>query len=144
MPNTSAIDTSGTGRSSSTIMSRFSAVNTSSRRSVVIRTITAEGTVKDATVGSLTIIPEEGQPRAGDGRYGFGPAAIEAARQMVFRPAEYNGQPFEVQINYTYRFSLPPKAVEAEEARGDARALTEALDAVERQVREGRKQPRNR
>ena len=90
---------------------------------VVELTLTAEGTVKEATVGSLTIVPEEGQPRAGDGRYGFGPAAIEAAKQMVFRPAEYGGQPFEVQINYTYRFTLPPKAATPEEVVDQTRGV---------------------
>jgi TonB family protein len=84
---------------------------------VVELSITAEGAVDRATVGSLTIIPETGEPRAGDGRYGFGPAATEAAQKMRFKPAEYNGVPFAVQINFTYRFSLPPKP---EEPEGDA------------------------
>jgi len=78
---------------------------------VVELTISAEGTVTSASAGSVTIVPEDDLPRAGDGRYGFGEAAVTAARQMVFRPATYGDQPFEVQINYTYRFALPAKPV---------------------------------
>tara|TARA_R110002073_G_scaffold334897_1_gene525481 strand:- start:29364 stop:32117 length:2754 start_codon:yes stop_codon:yes gene_type:complete len=81
---------------------------------VVELTISAEGLVTAAAAGSVTIIPEGDLPRAGDGRYGFGEAAVTAARQMVFSPATYGGQPFEVQINYTYRFALPAKPISAE------------------------------
>ncbi|HLU68310.1 MAG TPA: TonB family protein, partial [Kofleriaceae bacterium] len=88
---------------------------------VVELTISEEGAVTDAAVGSLTVIPESGDPRVGDGRYGFGPAALEAARRMVFRPALMDGKPFAVQINYTFRFVLPPRPEEPEAAEQPAR-----------------------
>lgn len=74
--------------------------------------ISETGAVANAAVGSSTVIPEAGAPRPDDGRYGFGPAAVEAAKQLVFAPAEYDGKPFAVQIEFTYRFALPPKPPE--------------------------------
>ncbi len=56
--------------------------------------------------------------------YGFEPAATKAALQMLFEPAEAEGQPVPVRIAYTVRFQLPkpsaPKA--AQEPGTDAKA----------------------
>ncbi len=85
---------------------------------VVELSISDTGAVENVTVGSLTVVSESGEPRAGDGRYQFGPAALEAAKQMVFRPAEYDGKPFAVQINFTFRFVLPEKPKTTEPVTG--------------------------
>ncbi|OGQ92278.1 MAG: hypothetical protein A2284_03555 [Deltaproteobacteria bacterium RIFOXYA12_FULL_61_11] len=41
---------------------------------------------------------------------GFEEAAMAAAQQFEFEPAELDGQPLAVQISYSYRFVLKPKA----------------------------------
>ncbi|WP_289465378.1 energy transducer TonB, partial [Klebsiella pneumoniae] len=41
---------------------------------------------------------------------GFDEAAIEAARQFEFSPAEINGQPSAIRIQFTYRFAFTPPA----------------------------------
>lgn len=84
-------------------------------------TISDQGVVTNAAITSLTVIPEGGEPSSGDGSYGFGAAAIEAARKLVFTPAEFGGKPFEVQISFTYRFRLPPKQAEPTKPEKPAR-----------------------
>lgn len=83
---------------------------------VVALEISETGTVTNATVASSTVIPETGAPRPDDGRYDFGAAATEAAKRLVFAPAEYGGKPYAVQIDFTYRFTLPPRPPEPVDA----------------------------
>jgi TonB family protein len=47
--------------------------------------------------------------------YGFDEAAIVAALQFEFEPAEMEGKPIAVQLNYRYRFTLTPKPEPAPE-----------------------------
>ncbi|MCB9539352.1 MAG: TonB family protein [Myxococcales bacterium] len=69
----------------------------------LILTIDAEGKVTDAVL--------QGEP-VGDG---FDEAAIEAAKQFVFRPAEMDGKPAPIRIGFTYRFKFVPEAPPPEE-----------------------------
>ncbi len=41
--------------------------------------------------------------------HGFDEAAVEAAKQFVFSPAELDGKPIAVRVNYTHHFLLQPK-----------------------------------
>lgn len=65
---------------------------------VLLVTIEADGTVSAVEVA---------QPAG----HGFDEAAVEAARQFVFRPAEVDGQPAAVQIAYKYAFTLTKEEV---------------------------------
>ncbi|MBM4372744.1 MAG: TonB family protein, partial [Deltaproteobacteria bacterium] len=49
--------------------------------------------------------------------HGFDEAAVSAARQFVFTPAELDGAPASVRIGYTYRFRLEQKPKEGEEGQ---------------------------
>jgi TonB family protein len=101
--------------------------------------ITTEGRVAAAEVESLTVIPEGGAPRAGDGRYGFGPAAVAAAKQLVFSPATYGGEPFEVQVSFTYRFELP--LAEAEEPAPAEAAAAPVVNFAGELIERGTRSP---
>lgn len=83
---------------------------------VVALEISDSGQVVSATAGSATVIPENGAPLPDDGRYGFAQAAVDAAKGLVFTPAQYDGMPFAVQIDFTYRFTLPPRPPEEQPA----------------------------
>jgi len=72
--------------------------------------IGADGTVLDARV----IAP------AG---HGFDEAAVAAVKQFVFTPAEIDGAPAAVTIEYRYDFQLRPRAPEAAEAEAEAPAV---------------------
>lgn len=63
-------------------------------------TLDADGAVVDAT------IPEP----SGDG---FDEAAVAAVRQFKFSPAEVDGVPAPIQLEYVYNFALAPAPVEA-------------------------------
>ena len=67
---------------------------------VLLLDITAEGKV--ATVG----IAEPAQPTG----LGFDEAAMAAAQQFEFEPAELDGKPVAVQLTYRYKFTVTPKA----------------------------------
>lgn len=70
----------------------------------LVLTLDAEGRVTDAVLA--------GEPVG----HGFDEAAIAAARQFEFSPAEIDGQPAAIRIGFTYRFELtappPPPAEE--------------------------------
>jgi TonB family protein len=51
-------------------------------------------------------VTQPGQPPG----MGFDEAAMEAAQQFEFEPAEMDGKPIAVQIQYRYKFRLKPKA----------------------------------
>ena len=59
---------------------------------VVVLTIEADGRVSEAVLA--------GPPIGG----GFDEAALEAARQLEFEPAEFDGQPGAIRIEFTFRF----------------------------------------
>src|SRR6185369_16241474 len=66
---------------------------------VLLLSITADGKVDSASIA---------EPSATPGM-GFEEAATVAALQFEFEPAEMDGKPFAVQINYKYHFTLKPK-----------------------------------
>jgi TonB family protein len=66
-------------------------------------TLAADGTVSEVAL-------------AGPGEHGFGEAALEAVRQFRFTPAEVDGVPAPVQVEYVYHFTLTPKPAPAEGA----------------------------
>lgn len=61
--------------------------------------------------------------------HGFDEAAVMAAFQFVWRPAELDGKPGAVRINYNYTFTLQEEVVEAA-PEGDAASPTGALEGV--------------
>ncbi|SEU32160.1 TonB family protein [Stigmatella erecta] len=71
---------------------------------------------EDGTVAEVTLA----EPVAN----GFGEAALEAVRQFRFTPAEVDGVPAPVQVEYVYHFTLTPQA-----APGEGTASQEAPKA---------------
>jgi TonB family protein len=67
---------------------------------VLLLDINAQGRIDAAVVS---------QPATTPGM-GFEEAALAAARQFEFEPAEMDGKPIAVQLSYKYRFKLKPKA----------------------------------
>ncbi|HVY40607.1 MAG TPA: TonB-dependent receptor [Polyangia bacterium] len=59
------------------------------------------------------------QPAAPAG-YGFDEAAVQAAEQFLFEPAEANGKPIAVRVPYVYHFRLPARAAASESTGPDA------------------------
>lgn len=74
---------------------------------VVILTLSAEGAVTEATLQN---------PPVGDG---FDEAAIEAAKQLVFTPAEINGQPASIRVPFKYTFKYVPDPVQVVEPEAE-------------------------
>jgi TonB family protein len=66
---------------------------------VLLLSITADGKVDAASVAEPTNPPD----------MGFDEAALVAAQQFEFEPAEMNGQKIPVQLTYKYRFKLSQK-----------------------------------
>jgi TonB family protein len=62
---------------------------------------------------------------------GFDEAALAAAQQFEFEPAEIDGKPVAVQINYRYRFTLKPKPKPVEPAPAAPAAPAEPQKAAE-------------
>ena len=93
---------------------------------VLLVDIGADGSVTNAAVVSA----------AG---HGFDEAAVDAVRQFRFSPAELDGAPAAVQIEYVYRFVFrpPPAPAEAIEAASEAEILPVTLRGrlVERATR---------
>ncbi|MFN7133521.1 MAG: TonB family protein, partial [Myxococcales bacterium] len=58
--------------------------------------------LEDGTVGDVQVVRPAG--------HGFDEAAVKAVRQFIFSPAEFDGVPAPVRIEYTYRFAFtePP------------------------------------
>ena len=52
---------------------------------------------------------------------GFDEAAMVAAQQFEFEPAEMDGKPIAVQLSYRYKFKLKPKAPAAARRPATAR-----------------------
>jgi TonB family protein len=67
---------------------------------VLLLDINAQGRIDSATVA------EPAKPPG----MGFDEAAVAAARQFEFEPAEVDGKPIAVQLSYRYKFKLAPKA----------------------------------
>ena len=62
----------------------------------------------ETTTVAETPIDENGQTKTSTlGDYGFTEAAIIAAAQLEFNPAESNGTPVPVRISYSFNFALP-------------------------------------
>lgn len=73
--------------------------------------IAADGTMDSVSLSSVAITMESGEPLADESvdEFGFGKAALIAGNLLEFDPAEVDGQPVAVRVNYTYRFTLPAK-----------------------------------
>ncbi|MGH1341724.1 MAG: TonB-dependent receptor domain-containing protein [Nannocystales bacterium] len=51
--------------------------------------------------------------------YGFDEAAVAAAKNLVFAPARFNGEPTAVRLDYRFRFELPEEAESAAPAQDE-------------------------
>lgn len=92
----------------------------------------AEAEGREGAVVLLVTIEADGSVSAVEvetpAGHGFDEAAVAAAQQFVFRPAEIDGAPAAVQIAYRYAFELQPAAAEVPSA-----APTGALEVQLRQ-----------
>jgi protein TonB len=68
--------------------------------------VNAHGRVEDATVLRRTLLDEEGHPMQTVDTLGYGleAAALDAARNCLFRPARANGEPVATRTTLTIRF----------------------------------------
>lgn len=78
--------------------------DTRGRVVVLALTIAATGAVEEAAVQTSAAADGDALGPA------FDQAALEAAKQFVFQPAEVDGQPARIQILYRYEFTPPPAA----------------------------------
>ncbi len=69
---------------------------------IVILTLSAEGAVSDVQLKDAPV---------GDG---FDEAAIEAAKQLIFSPAEINGEPASIRVPFKYTFKYVPDPVQVQ------------------------------
>jgi TonB family protein len=93
--------------------------------------ISATGQVVDAVV-------------TGPAGHGFDEAALAAARKLVFSPAEIDGKPAAVRIEYRYEFALTAAPAQAEEAapvnlRGRVMEMGTRVPVVAAQIEAGGK-----
>ena len=84
---------------------------------VLLLDINAEGTVDSVGIAEPAEVAD----------MGFDEAAMAAALQFEFEPAELDGKPIAVQISYRYRFTLTPKQIPAEPP-GPERAAPPSAD----------------